>query len=303
MPIFISDRVERLDHLLARSLPDFSRSRLAEEIRAGRVLVEGKPAKPSLKLEPGWTVELEEPAQRPVHDLEPAIIPLRVVYEDEAMLVVDKPRGLATHPAKSLEEPTLVNALLARQQSLSRGSAPYRPGIVHRLDKDTTGLIIVAKTDAAHAALARSIERKEVERRYLAAVAREVVHEDFTIDAPLARDPNNRLRMAVVRGGRSAVTHVRRLARLDRGSLVRCRLTTGRTHQIRVHLLSVGHPVLGDPIYAPKEFASGPMQLHAAWLGLEHPVTHERMALFAPPPADFVPLPLSVEELEDLMAR
>jgi 23S rRNA pseudouridine1911/1915/1917 synthase len=156
----VADREERLDRFLAQAFPDHSRTKLARWIGDGKVLVDGKPAKPSLKLEPGMVVELDEPEKTPAHDLTPAQIELKVVFEDDEMLVVDKPRGLATHPAPSLKEPSLVNALLARPHALSQGSGSYRPGIVHRLDRETTGLLVVAKTDSAHVRLAQQMEAK-----------------------------------------------------------------------------------------------------------------------------------------------
>ena len=291
----IADRPERLDHFLARTLPTHSRTKLVKMIDSGEVLVQGVPEKRSLKLEIGMVVTLGEPPESPAHDLEPADIPLDVRYEDEHLLVVNKPRGLATHPAPSLKEPSLVNALLARSHTLSQAGGAFRPGIVHRLDKDTTGLILIAKTDSAHALLAKEIERKEVERRYVAVVHGEPEQERFTIDAPIARDPKNRLRMAIHWQGKRAVTHILRIGRSDKGSILAIRLETGRTHQIRVHLAKVGHPVIGDPLYAPKELRGGPMQLHAAYLRFTHPSSGESIEVYAEPPEDFeadVPEPL-----------
>lgn len=285
---FTVDQRERLDRFLALRLPQHSRTKLARLVDEGAVLVDGRTQKPSFTVEPGMTVSLDEPEETPAHDLSPADIPLEIVYEDEAMLVVNKPRGLAAHPATSLKEPSLVNALLARHTPLSEVGGAFRPGIVHRLDKDTTGLMVVAKNDQAHVALARQMESKEAERRYFAVVAGHVEQERFKIDAPMARSKTNRILMAVDPEGKRAVTHLKRLARLDRGTFVGCRLETGRTHQIRVHLRAVGHPVLGDALYAPKEFAQGPLQLHAAYLALDHPVTGERIDFYAAPPADFL---------------
>jgi 23S rRNA pseudouridine1911/1915/1917 synthase len=286
---FTVDERERLDKFLARMLPEHSRTKLVKMIAGGEVRVEGAVAeKASMPLEPGMRVELPAPEDAPAHDLTPADIPLDVRYEDDLLLVVNKPRGLAVHPAPSLKEPSLVNALLARGGTLSETAGAFRPGIVHRLDKETTGLLVVAKTDAAHVALARQIEGRSAERRYLAVVAREVEPERFRIDSPIGRDPANRQRMAVHPRGKRAVTHVKKLARHEQGTLVAARLETGRTHQIRVHLAAVGHPVLGDTTYAPKEWGEGPMQLHAAFLSFEHPTSGERLAIYAPPDEQFL---------------
>ncbi|HVT13088.1 MAG TPA: RluA family pseudouridine synthase [Fimbriimonadaceae bacterium] len=295
--ILIADGRERLDVFLARHLPQHSRTRLARLINEGGVLVDGSVGKPSLGLEPGMKVSLEEPEPAPPHDLSPADIPLDVRYEDADLLVVNKQRGLAAHPAASLKEPSLVNALLARSHSLSTAGGEFRPGIVHRLDKETTGLMIVAKNDAAHVRLARQIESKRAERRYLAVVAGDVERERFTINAPMARDKRDRMKMAVDPHGKEAVTHIKRIARLAEGTLIAARLETGRTHQIRVHLSAIGHPVLGDTLYAPREYARGPMQLHAAYLGLQQPTTGERIVVYAPPPADFLGADTASEEM------
>lgn len=295
-----ADRRERLDKLLARLVPDVSRSRLTKWIEAGHVRVEGNRAMPRTIVDPGARIHMDELEETPAHDLSPADIPLEVVFEDEHFMVINKPRGLATHPSPSLSEPSLVNALIGRGTTLSEGLAPFRPGIVHRLDKDTTGLIVVAKTDAAHPILARQIERKSATRMYLAIVRGEFAHDQFTISAPLARDPKDRMRMAVVASGKPAITHVKILRHVDAGTLVLCRLETGRTHQIRVHLRSVACPVVGDSLYAPKEMQTAPMQLHAAGLRLDHPVTGETIVFVAAPPADFL-AEVSEEELRGLI--
>lgn len=285
---FLAEGPERLDRFLARHLPEHSRTKLARLVEEGGVTVDGQPQKPSFRLESGMRVALAEPEERAAHDLTPADIPLDIVYEDDALLVVNKPRGLASHPAVSLKEPSLVNALLARGTTLSEGGEAFRPGIVHRLDKETTGLMVVAKTDAAHVALARQMEGKTAERRYLAVVAGAVDRERFVIDMPIGRDPKHRVRMAVVPDGKPARTHAKRLARLDAGTLLGLRLETGRTHQIRVHLAYHAMPVLGDALYAPKAYREGPLQLHAAYLALDHPESGERMAFRAAPDAEFL---------------
>lgn len=276
-------------------MPEHSRSKLVKIIETGEVLVNGKVAKSSLALKPGDVVEMEAPAETPAHDLTPVDRPLEVIYEDEVMLVVNKPRGLATHPATSLKEPSLVNVLLGRNEVLSQAAGSFRPGIVHRLDKDTTGLLLVAKNDAAHVALAKQIEHKTAERRYFAIVRGDLTQERFRVDAPLARDPKNRLRMAVNQHGRHALTHGKRVKALDSGTLVALRLETGRTHQIRVHLAAIGHSVLGDNLYSPQP-SPLPMQLHAAYLEVTHPDSGERMKFFVAPDQEFLGWEFALEE-------
>lgn len=292
----VSERAERLDKFLARMLPEHSRTKLARMAADGQVIVEGKPQKASFEVQPGMTVELPTPASAPPHDLTPADIPLNIVYEDEFLLAVDKPRGLAVHPAPSLKEPSMVNALLSRQSTLSTVGGEFRPGIVHRLDKETTGLILVAKTDSVHARLAAAIASKETVRRYVAVVAGNPQHEQFTVSAPIARSRHNRLAMAVDPKGKAAVTHFKSLGSVEAGTVLMAALETGRTHQIRVHLQSIGHPVLGDRLYAPKRYQGLPLQLHAAFLRFRHPVTERVVELFARPPEDFVGWELVREE-------
>lgn len=294
----------RLDKFLVECLPEHSRSKLVKWIEAGGVRVEGRSERSSFMLEPGTVVEIDPLEDGRPHDLSPADIEVDVLFEDDHLLVVNKPRGLATHPAASLKEPSLVNALLGRGSELSEGSANYRPGIVHRLDKETTGLLVVAKTDEAHRSLARQIELKTAERVYLAIVGGETPSPQppppasqgegghrFTIDAPIARDKRNRQKMAVDHEGKRAITHVRVLKKVDAGTLLECRLETGRTHQIRVHLRSIGLPVIGDKLYSPKEFQTAALQLHAWKLTFDHPTSGERMTFRATPPADFLAAP------------
>lgn len=257
-------------------------------IDAGKVLVNGQSQKSSLLLKPGMVVTLDEPQETEPHDLTPADIPLDIVYEDDDLAVINKPRGLAVHPAPTLKEPSLVNALLGRNIALSQTAGSFRPGIVHRLDKETTGLMVIAKNDQAHVILARQIETKLAERRYVAVVAGHMERARFTIDAPIARNKQSRLLMAVDPHGKHAVTHIKQIRRLDVGWLVAARLETGRTHQIRVHLSSVAFPVLGDTLYAPKHYANGPLQLHAAFLSFDHPVTNERVSFYAAPDDEFL---------------
>jgi 23S rRNA pseudouridine1911/1915/1917 synthase len=281
---------DRLDRAVAVALPNHSRSRLTELVDAGLVQVDGVAQKRSFRVFPGMEISLDEPEDRAAHDLTPADIDLEILFENADMLVVNKPRGLATHPAQSLKEPSLVNALLARAGSLSTAGGDFRPGIVHRLDKDTTGVILVAKNDRAHVDLAKQIELRTARREYLAVVAGDlrVDGDSLRIEAPIARDKHNRLKMALDADGKPAVTLVRVVKRIDAGTLVRCRLETGRTHQIRVHLSSIGHPVLGDSLYAPRSMQGVPLQLHALSIEFALPGSSERKTVEAAPPADFL---------------
>lgn len=282
---FEADTQERLDRFLARCISGQSRTRLAQLISDGHVTVEGAPAKAGLKLKPGWRVELMLPAEKEPHHLNPASIPLEVLFEDSNLLVVSKPRGLPTHPASTWKGPTLVNALLARGGKLSHGSADFRPGIVHRLDKDTTGLLIVAKKDSVHRKLAKMIQTRQVKRSYVVIVEGKSVQPRFDVDAPIGRDPQNRQKMAVRPEGKPAVTHFFVLDQQPGRLLLEAKLETGRTHQIRVHLAAIGLPVIGDPVYGI--FGDDPLQLHAWRLQFTHPETGAELDIQCPPPADF----------------
>lgn len=284
----MAEEPERLDRFLATKMPDHTRSRLATAIRGGLVRVDGAAAsKAGFMLKPGMRVQVDPIPPTEPHNLEPVECPLDVVYEDDWLLVVDKPRGLVTHPTQSFQGPTLVHALLARPHALSSGQAPYRPGVVHRLDRDTTGLLIVAKTDEAHASLAAQIARRDVSRRYVAWIEGLPEQERFTIDAPLGPHPTRRTLRAVRPEGKAARTHVRVLSTHGPRSLVAVRLETGRTHQIRVHLASCRMPVTGDKLYGSGE-SSWPLQLHAASLAFLHPEDQRAVRVYAPPPEDFM---------------
>lgn len=283
---------DRLDAHLADRLR-LSRNRVAELIDGGLVRVNGSPTRKSRRLRAGDEVEVTVPAAPPTAV---ASEPIRVeiVYEDDHLAVVDKRAGMVVHPAAGHRSGTLVNALLHRLGSLSSIGEPNRPGIVHRLDKDTSGLMVVARTDDAHRLLARAIARREVRRGYLAAAWGHVPADEFTVDRPIARDPKHRQRMAVVEAGRPSLTHFRRLERWRAADLLAIRLHTGRTHQIRVHLRSLGHPVVCDPIYGPHwergllgaggrwaaelDRRAGRLFLHAARLSFVHPATQREMS-------------------------
>jgi 23S rRNA pseudouridine1911/1915/1917 synthase len=308
---------ERLDRLLADQL-SFSRTQAAHLIADGLVRVNGAVSRASRTLERGDVIEVRRPAPRVAPD--PATlapIALDVRFEDEHLLVLDKPAGLVVHPAPGHWEGTLVHALLARGVGLAAG-APGRPGIVHRLDRDTSGLMIVAKTEESHRRLARSIALRRVERRY-AALTWGHLPRPRDVSAPLARHPGDRKRMAVVPGGREARSRVEPVARFDVCDLVRVRLETGRTHQIRVHLAHVGHPVVGDPTYGSGgsrrvtgahrplaeavERAAPRQALHAAYLAFAHPGTREWLVFQADWPADLRPALAQAAGDPELLAR
>jgi len=281
---------DRLDRFLVAEMPEHSRTKLSKWIESGGVTVDGEVvSRPGLPLKAGMVVDVADVPESAPHNLEPAEIPLVIAYEDEWLLVVNKPRGMAAHPAPNEKDPTLVNALLARSHALSSEAGDFRPGIVHRLDKDTTGLMVVAKTDNVHRKLAEEIRLKIAQRRYVALVAGNPVTDRFTINAPVGRHPGMPTRMSVNSRGKEAVTHIRVLKRLDVGVLVSARLETGRTHQIRVHLSEFGFPVIGDPLYGRKNLRHlGPLQLHAGLLAFTHPVSGERVVVYADPPDDFI---------------
>ena len=278
----------RLDTFLTAHLRAHSRSHIKALIETGHITVDGGTAKPALHLRRGQRVEVVVPPPPPA-TVAPEDIPLPVVFEDEHLLVINKPPALTVHPGAGRPSGTLVNAVLARVPGLARVGSRQRPGIVHRLDKDTTGLLVVAKTSVAYASLSSQVARRTVNRTYLALVHGVLPHEERTITAPIGRHPRHRTRMAVVPRGREAITRYRVLERLARYTLVEAHLVTGRTHQIRVHFAHIGHPVAGDPVYAgrPDELGIGRQALHAHRLQFVHPASGKEMAFEAPPPADF----------------
>jgi 23S rRNA pseudouridine1911/1915/1917 synthase len=282
----------RLDVLVAAHL-DLSRNHAATLIAGGQVLVNGTREKASFRAAPGMVVQVTVPPP-PAREVIAERIPLAVAYEDDDVLVVDKPAGMVVHPAPGNWSGTLVNALKGRGGALDsseRGEAD-RAGIVHRLDKETSGLLLVAKTDRAHRALGAALARREIARRYAVLCSGHLAGDEVTVDRPLGRDPRDRKRMAVVAAGRAAKTVFHPLARFAAVDLLRAHLFTGRTHQIRVHLSAIGHPVVGDDTYGGgggRRLASLPPKrhfLHAAWLVFRHPVTGERIELRSPLPDD-----------------
>lgn len=280
---------ERLDVFLVRQQPDFSRSHIQKLIADEKVLVDGKKRKANYKLQGGETVALTIPDPEPVEIL-PENIPLDILYEDEDIIVVNKARGMVVHPAAGVTSGTLVNALLYHCHDLSGINGEIRPGIVHRLDKDTSGVMVCAKNDAAHVNLAEQIRTKAAHRDYLAIVHGNIKEENGIIKGDIGRHPTDRKKMAIVReNGKPAVTHFTVLERFGEYTLVKCRLETGRTHQIRVHMASIGHPLVNDPKYGPRKkspFAIKGQALHSLKLTLTHPRTGEVMEFTAPLPED-----------------
>jgi 23S rRNA pseudouridine1911/1915/1917 synthase len=300
----LSPATERLDRFLADQL-QLSRTQAARLVAQGHVAVNGTIARASRILARGERVTVDLPESEPPRQLKPAPIPLEVVFEDEHLAVINKPAGLVVHPAPGHWDDTLVNALVARGTTLASG-AEGRPGIVHRLDRDTSGLMVVAKTDIAHRRLAAMLAARRIRRRYAALCWGHLARSPTVIEAPLARHPRDRKRITVSERGRSSRTDAYVVARLNLADLLRLELHTGRTHQIRVHLAHIGHPVIGDPVYAAggSRRMSGsqrpaaqalerlaPRQaLHSAWLELPHPVTGAWLDFRAEWPADLAAL-------------
>ena len=282
----ITDQTGRIDKVLTTLEPEITRSQLKNLINDGHVTVNGQAVKPKYKVQAGDKISLVKPEPQSL-ELTPENIPLDIVYEDDDVIVVNKPQGMVVHPAPGHPDHTLVNALLYHSP-LSTINGTFRPGIVHRIDKDTSGLLMVAKNDLAHQSLAEQLRNKTNKREYLALVYGQIKEDEGTIDAPLGRNPQDRKKQAVVKGGRHAVTHFKVIKRYDNFTLVKCILETGRTHQIRVHMKYSGHPLVGDPLYGPRKMIGKNGQfLHAALLGFKHPRTGKEMVFEAPLPENF----------------
>ena len=286
----------RLDVYLVAHLPEISRSRAQKLIDDGCVLVDSKSVKMSHRLKPGEKIEIEMPDLREL-DVVAENIPLQIVYEDDCLAVIDKPAGMVTHPGAGITTGTLVNALLHHMRgSLSGIGGSIRPGIVHRLDKETSGLLVVAKEDFSHRHLAEQISSKTASRVYIALLAGNMELESGTVDKPIGRHPTKRKQMDVVQGGRHAVSHYQVIERFEKFTLVQVKLETGRTHQIRVHMASIGHPVVGDLVYnrgvtgnaaARAKLGLHSHALHSSQLTLMHPRNNCLLEFKAPLPADF----------------
>lgn len=309
---------QRLDRLLTEHIPNASRQRLQEWIEAGGVLVNGEPSKPAYRVRASDRLDIQPlPNRQEPHHLQAEPIPLQVVYEDAHLLVINKPRGLAVHPAPGHSSGTLVNALLALSPQLSTGAASFRPGIVHRLDKDTTGLIIVARDDKTHWKLSQALQTRQIDRRYLVLVWGETKWEQISVDVPIGRHPVDRKRMAVLRPddvlagrAREAKTDFKTLKHFKGFTLLEAKLYTGRTHQVRVHAASLHHPLVGDPLYGGERRLQNKLYpaaqseqiehlithlagqaLHAYSLSFVHPITQKPLHFTCPPP----------DELEQLL--
>lgn len=285
---------ERIDKALSQMEESWSRSQIGNWLDEERILVNGAAVKAKYKVKQGDVIEVTVPE---VEDLEiiPEDLNLEIVYEDADVLVVNKPRGMVVHPAPGHTSCTLVNGLMHHCKDLSCINGVARPGIVHRIDKDTSGLLMVAKNDVAHESLVNQLVEKSVTRKYTALVHGHIAHEKGTIDAPIGRDQKDRQKQAVVDKGKHAVTHFQVIERFGDFTLVECRLETGRTHQIRVHMNYIGFPLAGDPKYGPRKTIDfGGQVLHAGVLGFIHPVTKEYLEFESPLPEDFKQL---LEEL------
>ncbi len=276
---------ERLDRFLDRQCADMSRSRLQALIADGCVTLDGAPAKPAARLRPGQSVVLRIPPPKPSR-LTPQHIPLHIVYQDADLLVVDKPPGLTVHPAPGHPDHTLVNAVLALCPDLQAVGGTVRPGIVHRLDKDTSGLMVVAKTDAAHRHLSDQLKRRAFTKMYTALAHGKITPPEAVIDAPIGRSRTDRKRMAITQSGRESVTRYRLIHQFNAHSLLEIRPTTGRTHQIRVHLAALGYPLVGDATYGKPDPALNRHFLHASTLGFHHPADDSYCEFTSPLPAE-----------------
>ncbi|WP_122644965.1 RluA family pseudouridine synthase [Enterococcus mediterraneensis] len=285
--LVIHDEKGRIDKVLAERLKEYSRSQIQQWLKNQNVSLHGEPVRANYKVKSGDQLIIEIPDPEEL-DLTPESLDLEIVYEDEDVAVVNKPQGMVVHPAAGHTHGTLVNGLLYQLKNLSSINDVIRPGIVHRIDKDTSGLLMVAKNDFAHESLAKQLKDKTSLRKYVALVHGVIPHDKGTIEAPIGRSKTNRKTQAVIEDGRPAVTHFTVLERFDEFTLVELQLETGRTHQIRVHMQYIGYPLAGDPVYGPRKTLKGNGQfLHAKLLGFTHPRTGENLVFEAPLPEIF----------------
>lgn len=284
-----SDSGKRVDVFLTEHIQGYSRTYFKKLIEDEMVKIDGRARKANYKLNAGQKLDITLPD--PVElEIEPEDIEIDVVYEDDDLLVVNKPQGMVVHPAHGNYSGTLVNGLLKRCDGLSGINGIIRPGIVHRIDKDTSGIIVVAKTNEAHMDLSRQLKEHSINRKYVALLEGRLKEEKGTVDAPIGRDPANRKKMTVInKNSKNAITHYKVLELFESNTLIEARLETGRTHQIRVHMAHIGHPVVGDPVYGYRKqrFKLNGQLLHAALLGFVHPRTKEYMEFTAPLPRYF----------------
>ncbi|MEO1770593.1 RluA family pseudouridine synthase [Candidatus Enterococcus ferrettii] len=285
--VIIHEESGRIDKVLNERLKDYSRSQIQQWIKDGQVSVAEQPIKANYKVSKGDHILIRIPEPEELALL-PEDLQLDIVYEDEDVVVVNKPQGMVVHPSAGHSHGTLVNGLLHQIKNLSTINDVVRPGIVHRIDKDTSGLLMVAKNDQAHEALAKQLKDKTSLRKYVALIHGEIPHEKGRIEAPIGRSKVDRKMQAVIEGGKEAVTHFEVLERFTDFTLIELQLETGRTHQIRVHMQYIGYPVAGDPLYGPKKTLKGNGQfLHAKLLGFTHPKTGENLVFEAPLPEIF----------------
>lgn len=297
--INVKEENVRLDVYIAKEKPELSRTMIQKLIENGNILVNDGKKKLSYKVGPNDIITIEMPEVKEVN-LKPQEIPIEVVYEDNDIIVVNKPKGLVVHPANGNPDGTLVNAIMAIcKDSLSGIGGELRPGIVHRLDKDTSGLLIIAKNDKAHIAMSNQIKNREVKKIYIALVRGVVKEDEATIDMPIGRSTKDRKKMAITKNGKQAITHFKVLKRYLKYTLLEIKIDTGRTHQIRVHMAEIGHPVVGDMVYSngKNDFGIEGQMLHAKSLDFKHPITGKQMHLTAELPEYFKK---AIEDLDRL---
>ncbi|GAA3009149.1 RluA family pseudouridine synthase [Tetragenococcus solitarius] len=285
--ITITKEQGRVDKVLSDKLTSYSRSQIQQWLKDGNVLLDNQKVKTNYKVKPNDCFVILVPKEKSL-DVKACNLPLDIIYQDQDLAVVNKPQGMVVHPSKGHPDQTLVNALLYHLDHLSSINGVIRPGIVHRIDKDTSGLLMVAKNDRSHTSLAQQLQDKTILREYTALVHGNIKHQKGTITAPIGRSSTNRQMQDVVEGGKPAVTHFTVLERFTNFTLIKLQLETGRTHQIRVHMKYIGYPLAGDPVYGPKKTLKGNGQfLHAGLLGFIHPTTGEQLTFEAPLPEVF----------------